>query len=694
MARCACRCGNRSMDHTAGGGCCVQELHSAGGKLVSFADDWSDEQIKACNRSAVEVSVSDGTIQSWLSGTATSGTEEDQSTASGCLTRLRLFSGNDYLGLSSHPAVRAAAAQAAMEYGMGPRASPLVCGYTEHHRELERALAELKGTEDCLLFPSGFAANMGVVTAICSPSLGDQAQPNPPSMVAIFSDELNHASIIDGVRLAQRTGRQAVTAHVYRHCDMTHLEQLLSASSAPRKVVVTDSLFSMDGDFAPLAELAVLRRKHGFLLVVDEAHATLVCGHRGGGAAEAFGVADEVDLHVGTLSKAVGCHGGFVATSRKWKQWILSRGRSFVYSTAQPIPTVAAALAALVVARREPWRQRHVWALVDALSAALGVPFTSPIISVVIGGAKEALDASNELLRRGFHVPAIRPPTVPEGSSRLRIALSAAHTFDDVAALVDALSPLLKKGRSPASPSGVRYDGTGPAMPLGSGEIGVNEPEFLVRGVDFGVNGATASDPQKEFGLSGRDPTIRKGGFDADGLAVPLSEGGFGVNKLQASGSKRGLGIDGSRITRGEIGVNSSDVTFRGEKLDENGLVSICVNAAAHGADTGQPPAGQQIIASSTLSTHVESTFKSVECRRELVEQSSSQQATAGTGKSVGVSQVSQHEIGRVIALDKKIRHRQTESLSWSERSQGDKPVTDALEATHVSSIISQRSRL
>jgi 8-amino-7-oxononanoate synthase len=203
--------------------------------------------------------------------------------------------------------------------------------------------------------------------------------------------------------------------------------------------VVTDSLFSMDGDLADLRGLAALRRRHGFLLAVDEAHATLVCGPRGGGAAEAAGVGAEVDLHLGTLSKAFGSVGGFLACGAQWKHLFVNRARAQVYSTALPVPAVAAAAAALRAAAEEPWRRERVWALAGELGAALGVPALSPIIPVVVGSEQAAVTAAARLLRRGFHVPAIRPPTVPAGTSRLRVSLSAAHSGEDVRALARAV---------------------------------------------------------------------------------------------------------------------------------------------------------------------------------------------------------------------------------------------------------------
>ncbi|KAL4451868.1 hypothetical protein ABPG75_007530 [Micractinium tetrahymenae] len=463
--------------------------------------------------SAVEAAVSQADIDAWVAGCPPASLAGTSSSAAGAalpslaespdLRTIKLFSLNDYLGLSTHPAVRRAAAEAALQCGNGPRSSALVGGYTAWHAQLEAVLAELKGTEDCLLFPTGFAANLAVASVVCEggpqggssssgggrggssaeagssggrgssqagprsqqpgpgqqPDLGQpqqqqqqqqqaQAQQNQqPAQqqqqqqqqhVVVLSDELNHASIVDGARLGRRDGARLL---VYRHNDLRHLEELLQSQvpAGARAVVLTDSLFSMDGDFADLPGLAALRRKHGFLLVVDEAHATLVCGGRGGGAAEMFGVASEVDLHVGTLSKAFGCLGGFVACSRRWKQLLQNRGRAQVFSTALPVPVVAAAHAALRVAAEEPWRRERVWQLARRLGRELGVPVSSPIVPLIIGPEQAAVDASMALLQRGLHVPAIRPPTVPRGTSRLRVSLSAAHGDGDLQELLAAL---------------------------------------------------------------------------------------------------------------------------------------------------------------------------------------------------------------------------------------------------------------
>ena len=334
-----------------------------------------------------------------------------------------LFSGNDYLGLSTHPEVRRAVAEAAERYGMGPRGSALICGYTTEHAELERAIAALKGTEAALLTPTGFAANLAVMSA-----LGGED-------VAVFSDALNHASIVDGCRMASRMGASVT---VYRHGDTAHLGELLAACDRPRRVIVTDTVFSMDGDLAPLSSLVALKAQHGAMLVVDDAHGTLVHGETGAGVAEHVGVSAEIDLHVGTLSKAVGALGGFIACSDRWRSWLLNRGRAQIYSTALPLPVVAGARAALRAAEAPEHRQR-LWGHVARVAEAMGLPATSPIFSIELGDAQRALDASRALLEAGIHATAIRPPTVPEGTSRLRVTVSSAHTAEEVAHLLTQL---------------------------------------------------------------------------------------------------------------------------------------------------------------------------------------------------------------------------------------------------------------
>lgn len=340
---------------------------------------------------------------------------------------ITLFSSNDYLGLSHHPAVRQSVEGIARREGMGPRGSPLICGYTTEHEALERELSELEGTEATLLFPSGFAANLAVMTALAGPE------------VTIFSDGLNHASIIDGCRLGRRGG---ATLEVYQHADPDDLERKLVACESDRKVVVTDSVFSMDGDLAPLDRIVEVKDAHDALLVVDEAHGTLVFGDSGAGATEHFGVGERVDVNVGTLSKAFGSLGGFVSTTERLHSWILNNGRSYIYSTAPPLPVVAASRASMRAVRENAGLRERLWDHVDFLSDALQTPLDSPIVPIMLGTERRALEVADGLMERGIHATAIRPPTVPEGTCRIRVTLSAAHQREDIVHLVEALEEL------------------------------------------------------------------------------------------------------------------------------------------------------------------------------------------------------------------------------------------------------------
>ncbi len=336
------------------------------------------------------------------------------------------FASNDYLGLSSHPAVVAGAHDALDHWGAGSGASRLVTGTRPIHSELERALADWKGTEAAVCFPTGFAANLGVLCALGGPE------------VRVLSDELNHASIIDGCRLS----RSSVA--VYRHGDLEHLKQLLGASTGPT-LVVTDTVFSMDGDVAPVDELASLCAHHGALLVLDEAHAVLG-PHAPAPTSAAPDGGDAVIVRVGTLSKTLGSLGGFVASSRDVVDLLVNRARSYIFSTALTPSDAGAALAALGVLRSQEGAAL-VARLADLVERTVGAGLAapghpSPIIPVVLGSETRALEASAALLTDGLWVPAIRPPTVPPGTSRLRVTLSAAHRDDDVERLLDALVPL------------------------------------------------------------------------------------------------------------------------------------------------------------------------------------------------------------------------------------------------------------
>ena len=333
---------------------------------------------------------------------------------------------NDYLGLASHPALRNAAADAAIALGVGAGASRLISGSMRIHRRLEERLAEFEQTEAALLFPSGYQANIGAITALVGPR--DE----------IFSDELNHASIIDGCRLSR------ARVHVYPHGDLEVLAAALARSTARRKLVVSDGVFSMDGDLAPLPQICDLAERHGAMVMIDEAHGTGVLGAGGAGAAEHLGVSQRVDVKMITLGKALGAAGAAVCGSRVLVDLLVNRARSFIYTTAAPPPVTAAALAAVDLVVREPERRTRLAAVGRRLRrelAAAGYDVAdgvTPIIPVHVGGNEEAVALSGRLLEEGVFVQAIRPPTVPPGTARLRVAVMATHTDADIAHAVAA----------------------------------------------------------------------------------------------------------------------------------------------------------------------------------------------------------------------------------------------------------------
>ena len=335
--------------------------------------------------------------------------------------RLINLSSNNYLGLAGHPAIEAAMGEAARR-GAGSTASRLVVGTDPETLALEQELAAWKGTEAALLFGSGYAANLGVLTALLG--RGD----------AVFSDSLNHASIIDGCRLS------GATIHRYRHCDAGHLAMLLeSAPAGPRKLVVTESVFSMDGDVAPLAELADLAERHDAALVVDEAHAAGVFGPRGEGLVRELELGDRVDLTIGTLGKAFGVYGAYVAGAQVWIDWLVNTCRPFVFTTALPPAVVGGVRAALeLVAEASELRdslRSSARRMFRCRLAALGLDTagsTTQIVPVLVGANERALAFSEALERNGVLGVAIRPPTVPEGTARIRLSLTAAHTDDQL----------------------------------------------------------------------------------------------------------------------------------------------------------------------------------------------------------------------------------------------------------------------
>ena len=331
-----------------------------------------------------------------------------------------LLCSNNYLGLAGHPRLQRAAADAALSLGTSAGASRLISGSMSIHAELEARLAEFKGTEAALLFGSGYLANTGVIAALAG--RGE----------AVFSDELNHASIIDGCRLA------GAETFVYRHGDVGHLEWGLRRSAGRAALIVTDGVFSMDGDIAPLEDLAALARRHECRLMVDEAHATGCIGPGGRGSVAAAGLSGEVDVIVGTLGKALGGYGAYVCGSRQMADFLVNFARPFIFSTAPPPPAVAAASAALELLVQRPQRVERLRANAAALRAGLRSEGLDPIgdetqiVPLVAGEADEAMALCERLLAEGIFAQAIRPPTVPPGTCRLRLTVMATHRIADL----------------------------------------------------------------------------------------------------------------------------------------------------------------------------------------------------------------------------------------------------------------------
>lgn len=339
---------------------------------------------------------------------------------------------NNYLGLAGDPRLADAAMAAIAAGGVGSGASPLISGHMDAHAALEADLAAWQGTEAALLFGSGYHANIGVLAALLH--AGDE----------VFSDELNHASLIDGCRLSRATVR------IYRHRDAGDLARQLAASRARRRLIVTDSVFSMDGDLAPLTDIVELAERHDAWVMIDEAHAVGVFGEDGAGLASAAGVADRITVRMGTLGKALGSYGAFVAGSRALIELLVNRARAYVYSTALPPPVVAAAHAAVEIARSDAARRAALWSNARRLHEGLashGIamqPLDSPIVPLVVGESSAALQVAARALADGVLAPAIRPPTVPQGTARLRLTPLATH---DAAQIDDAVEVLARAVR-------------------------------------------------------------------------------------------------------------------------------------------------------------------------------------------------------------------------------------------------------
>ena len=346
-----------------------------------------------------------------------------------------LLCSNDYLGLANHPALRQAALQAMERYGFGAGASRLVSGTSKLHQALENRLALFKSTEAALVFNSGYAANTGIIPAIVG--TGD----------LILSDSLNHASIVDGCRLSK------AQVKVYPHKDSAQVETLLKNNlKAKRKLIVTDGVFSMDGDIALLPDLVYLSEKYGAILMVDDAHGTGVLGRTGKGTVEHFGLSGRIPIQMGTLGKALGSFGAYAAGSRGLIDFLVNSSRSFIYSTALPSSVCAASLAALDVLEQEPERKERLWnnrnQFLDGLrSIGISTGATeTPIIPIIIGDSGRALKAAEKLFEYGIYATAIRPPTVPADAARIRTTISAAHTDVDVDSVLDIFCRLKKEG--------------------------------------------------------------------------------------------------------------------------------------------------------------------------------------------------------------------------------------------------------
>ena len=334
-----------------------------------------------------------------------------------------LLCSNDYLGLREHPAVREAAADGALRWGAGAGASRLVAGNLELHEQLELELRDFKGSEACVLFGSGYLANTGVIAALAGS--GD----------VILSDSLNHASIVDGCRLSR------AETIVYPHGDLDALARGLQRSGGRSSLIVTDAVFSMDGDLAPLAGIVELAQRHGARVLVDEAHATGVVGPGGRGLVAELGLEDQVDVTIGTLSKALGSYGAFACCSRPAAEFLINRARTLIFSTAPPPGSVAAGLAALRLVREQPELVDRLRSNVQIMRKALvsggpqvgdGTASGVPIFPLIVGDPDQAVQRSRAALSRGVFVQAIRPPTVPDGTSRLRVTVSAAHEEADL----------------------------------------------------------------------------------------------------------------------------------------------------------------------------------------------------------------------------------------------------------------------
>jgi len=338
------------------------------------------------------------------------------------------FCSNNYLGLASDSRLSEAAAESFKDEGFGAGASRLICGNMRAHRRLEKTIADFKGAEDCLMFSSGYMANIGIISSIFNRD------------DVIFADRLNHASIIDGIKLSQAKLKR------YPHCHMGRLEDMLKSTRVVgKKVIITDSVFSMDGDIAPLDNIVHLAKKYQCLIMIDEAHSFGVIGKNGKGLAEHFNVEDKIDIQMGTLSKAAGSFGAYCCGDKKLIEYLINKARSFIYTTGLPPSIAAASIRAVEIIKNEPQLREKLWDNTHFVRTELkGLGFDpmqsqTPIIPILIKDAALTTEFSNRLFDEKIMISAIRPPTVPQRTARLRIAVTAAHRREDLEILLDKL---------------------------------------------------------------------------------------------------------------------------------------------------------------------------------------------------------------------------------------------------------------
>lgn len=334
--------------------------------------------------------------------------------------KVLLMSSNNYLGLCEDIRLKTAAIDAIEEYGVGSGGSRLTTGSYQLHKELEEKIARFKDTEASLVFNTGYMANLGAIAGLADKSW------------IIFSDELNHASIIDGCRLSN------AKVIIYKHSDMKDLHQKIKEFQGKPILIVTDGVFSMDGDIAPLEDIAQIAKKFEALTMVDDAHATGILGPNGGGTVDLFGLKNIIDIQMGTLSKALASEGGFIAGKQHLIDYLINRARTFIFTTALSPATIAVSLAALEIVQHEPENRKKLlenaqWFYKQLFNAGFQtIESRTPIIPIIIGDTEKALQFSKDLLKEGIYIPAIRPPTVHPGTSRLRITLMATHTQHDL----------------------------------------------------------------------------------------------------------------------------------------------------------------------------------------------------------------------------------------------------------------------